>query len=365
MMNITISFQSMSRLLFFSSVYVTLHVSPSSLVYKYSIYICPNTHTYTHRSWRAPNIKGGEITISIPKPRAQVFQEWILSFAGADKRSVLFRRIRGGGMWQHDIQVLSGGTYQTRLITGTPGEVGSKRMVFGVFTGEETIDNVKKDQYVESTFITSTNCCRQICSDDTGPHMWTCKVMFEDDNNVSGVVSTKFTIKLRQKPMGCITCGNSGNIPCIFLFPPICIQVSLAICCAMTCCSQEKAWSRSRRTIQRRANDIKHGLLKGFTSPNEAHRFMTQLYFGGASVLMDAQGPQYQMQRMFQGGFGNIQTQRPMQISQMGGTIPVATATAVPIHAVTVTTVVPVQTTTPVSVTTTELVGTAPSDPNA
>ena len=75
-------------------------------------------------------------------------------------------------------QVTVNGTYETRLTRGTPGEVGSKSYVFGVETGEETIVDVKKDSYVESTYLTSTNACKQVCADDNGPNLYTSKVTF-------------------------------------------------------------------------------------------------------------------------------------------------------------------------------------------
>ena len=275
-------------------------------------------------------------------------------------------------------QVTVNGTYETRLTRGTPGEVGSKSYVFGVETGEETIVDVKKDSYVESTYLTSTNACKQVCADDSGPNLYTSKVTFEDDDKASGV-STKFTLKLRSEPMGCITCFGS-NIPCLFLFPPLCIQISLLMCCALVCCgNQEAQWSAGRQMAQRTANFAKSMLFKGFTNPKDSNLMMMMNPFammgglpGAMNGMFGAQAQQHHMQRMQQGGslFGaQQQMQMQMQMMQMQGqmggnmttTVPVATATAVPVQTVT-TTAVPVEpiTTTAVPTTTDVDVGSAP-----
>ena len=135
--------------------------------------------------------------VTVPnKSRSQVYQEWLSSFDQADQRSVLFRRIRGGAMW-NTLGTMVSGTFEARPVGGTSGEVGFKTKVYGRAVGEETIEDLKKDSFVKSSFLNNTNCCSYICSDANGPLLWTSEATFEDDDKASGV-ATKITLKLRM-----------------------------------------------------------------------------------------------------------------------------------------------------------------------
>ena len=111
------------------------------------------------------------------------------------------------------------GTFEARPVGGTSGEVGFKTKVYGRAVGEETIEDLKKDSFVKSSFLNNTNCCSYVCSDDNGPHLWTSEATFEDDDKAPGV-ATKITLKLRMRAKGCIVFPDEetgGNIPCFCL----------------------------------------------------------------------------------------------------------------------------------------------------
>ena len=199
----------------------------------------------------APNVRGCDVAVSIPnKTRQQVYQEWISSFDQADNRSKLFRRIRGGVMFNQPGQFLTG-TFEARPIEGTVGEVGFTSSVYNNSVGKETIEDIKKDSFVKSSFLTHTNCCKYICADQTGPQLWTCEATFEDDDKASG--ATKVTLKLRVRPNGCIVCGGEEgcNIPCFVFIPFICLQLSCVLCCTFACMSGMEAQYSSQRALVR------------------------------------------------------------------------------------------------------------------
>ena len=178
---------------------------------------------------------------------------WLSSFDQADQRSVLFRRIRGGAMWTN-LGTMVAGTFEARPKGGTTGEVGFKSIVYGRSVGEETIDDLKKDSFVKSSFLTNTNTCAYICSDDSGPLLWTSEAIFEDDDKASGV-ATKVTLKLRFKPKGCIVCPNEetgSNIPLWCLCPFVCIQMAIMIPCVYLCNAShfEAGYSQQRAMVR-------------------------------------------------------------------------------------------------------------------
>ena len=273
------------------------------------------------------------------------------------------------------------GTYEARPVGGTSGEVGFKTKVYGRAVGEETIEDLKKDSFVKSSFLNNTNCCSYVCSDDSGPLLWTSEARFEDDDKASGV-ATKITLKLRFRPKGCIVCldeETGSNIPLHCLWPTTCIAMVIMLPCIYLCnqstfeagYSQQRAMvsslskshfnileHHSRTQVKRRVNAVKAGIYKGFTSPPNASFFPTiGNVFGGLPGMMNgmmgATAQQHHMQRIQQGGslFGGnaaymqqMQMQQQMNGMQMNGVqmnqVPVATATAVPV--VQTTTAVPV-----------------------
>ena len=139
-------------------------------------------------------------------------------------------------MW-NTLGTMVSGTFEARPVGGTSGEVGFKTKVYGRAVGEETIEDLKKDSFVKSSFLNNTNCCSYICSDANGPLLWTSEATFEDDDKASGV-ATKITLKLRMRAKGCIVFPDEetgGNIPCFCFFPPICIQMCIMVPCVLLC----------------------------------------------------------------------------------------------------------------------------------
>ena len=197
-------------------------------------------------------VRGCEVVVTVPnKSRSQVYQEWLSSFDQTDQRSVLFRRIRGGAMW-NTLGTMVSGTYEARPVGGTSGEVGFKTKVYGRAVGEETIEDLKKDSFVKSSFLNNTNCCSYICSDANGPLLWTSEATFEDDDKASGV-ATKITLKLRFRPKGCIVlCDEEkgGNCPLWCLFPPVLLLAVPQLCLIFSCNNFEAGYSRQRAIVR-------------------------------------------------------------------------------------------------------------------
>ena len=191
--------------------------------------------------------------VTVPnKSRSQVYQEWLSSFDQADQRSVLFRRIRGGGLYDK-FGVMVSGTFEARPVGGTSGEVGFKTKVYGEDVGEETIEDLKKDSFVKSSFLNSTNCCTYVCSDGNGPLLWTSEATFEDDDKASGV-ATKITLKLRFRPKGCIVCPDEetgSNIPLHCLWPTPFIAMCIVLPCIYLCNQSqfEAGYSQQRAMV--------------------------------------------------------------------------------------------------------------------
>ena len=190
------------------------------------------------------------MVVTVPnKTRSQVYQEWLSSFDQADQRSVLFRRIRGGAM--HSSETIDG-TFEVRPIGGTPGEVGFKCKVYSSDVAEETIEDLKKDSFVKSSFLTHTNYCTYISSAPYGPHLWTSEARFEDDDKASGV-ATKVTLKLRFRPKGCmVLCDEEAgcNFPLWCLFPPVLLLAVPQLCLIFFCNNFEAGYSRQRAIVR-------------------------------------------------------------------------------------------------------------------
>ena len=168
------------------------------------------------------------------------------------------------------------GTFEARPIEGTPGEVGFKCKVFSSDVAEETIEDLKKDSFVKSSFLTHTSVSTYICSAPYGPHLWTSEATFEDDDKASGI-ATKITLKLRFRPKGCIVlCDEEkgGNCPLWCLFPPVpfimCLLAAPQLCLIFSCNNFEAGYSRQRAIVQRRVNAIKAGLYHGFTNSTKS-----------------------------------------------------------------------------------------------
>ena len=145
------------------------------------------------------------------------------------------------------------GTFEARPVGGTSGEVGFKTKVYGRAVGEETIEDLKKDSFVKSSFLTHTSVSTYICSAPYGPHLWTSEATFEDDDKASGI-ATKITLKLRFRPKGCIYEEKGGNCPLWCLFPPVpfimCLLAAPQLCLIFSCNNFEAGYSRQRAIVR-------------------------------------------------------------------------------------------------------------------
>ena len=155
-------------------------------------------------------------------------------------------------MW-NTLGTMVSGTFEARPVGGTSGEVGFKTKVYGRAVGEETIEDLKKDSFVKSSFLNNTNCCSYVCSDDSGPLLWTSEARFEDDDKASGV-ATKITLKLRFRPKGCIVCPDEetgSNIPLHCLWPTTCIAMVIMLPCIYLCNQStfEAGYSQQRAMV--------------------------------------------------------------------------------------------------------------------
>ena len=77
--------------------------------------------------------------------------------------------------------------------------MGFKCKVFSSDVAEETIEDLKKDSFVKSSFLTHTSVSTYICSAPYGPHLWTSEATFEDDDKASGI-ATKLRLNFDFDP---------------------------------------------------------------------------------------------------------------------------------------------------------------------